>query len=285
MTIFTIPKPFEKKQDIRIQQNAIESWLENIESVEVFLCGDDKGVEEYARKVDVRHIGSIERNNYGTPLVSDAFDKVTTMSTNDVLMYVNCDIIFSGGLDHVVESVQNFANGEYLIVGRRIDTDIDFRIDFTDEEDIREMSRAKQRNGSLHSYTGIDYFVFRKGHIPKLPDFAVGRPGWDNWLIYTSKEEGIPVFDATKDIEAVHQNHEEVYDYDSDEVKDNFSKNQEELDDGRKLADIRHADWIVDNGKITRPLLWRRIYSYITMSNAVGRVLSIKRKLEWSYKK
>lgn len=285
MTVFTIPKPFEKEQDIRIQKNAINSWLRYINDVEVILCGDDKGVGEYSDEVGCKHIENIEKNEYGTPLVSDAFKKASRMSKDDVLMYVNCDIIFYRGVNKVVRNVDEYTSGDYLIVGRRVDLDIDFDINFEKDGDLKKLTRQKSSNGSLHGYTGIDYFIYKKGGIPELPRFAVGRPGWDNWLIYTSKEENIPVFDATQDIEAIHQNHEEVYNYDSNEVKDNFSRNRKALDGGRKQADIRHADWLVKDGKIVSPPLWKRIYSYLTMSNVVGRALSIKRQVEWTFKK
>lgn len=41
-----------------------------------------------------------------------------------------------------------------------------------------------------------------------IPPFAIGRPGWDNWMIYRARSMKAPVIDATRVITAVHQNHD-----------------------------------------------------------------------------
>jgi hypothetical protein len=60
----------------------------------------------------------------------------------------------------------------------------------------------------LHPSTGIDYFAFPRKLRWSLPPFAVGRPGWDNWLICRARELGVPVIDATQAVMVVHQNHD-----------------------------------------------------------------------------
>ena len=40
-----------------------------------------------------------------------------------------------------------------------------------------------------------------------LPPFAVGRPGWDNWMIYHARGRKMPVVDATESTLVIHQNH------------------------------------------------------------------------------
>jgi len=41
-----------------------------------------------------------------------------------------------------------------------------------------------------------------------MPQFAIGRAGWDNWMIYWARRQGWPVVDATWDIFIIHQNHD-----------------------------------------------------------------------------
>jgi hypothetical protein len=41
-----------------------------------------------------------------------------------------------------------------------------------------------------------------------MPDFAIGRAGWDNWMIYRALQEGCPVIDATPSLMIIHQNHD-----------------------------------------------------------------------------
>ena len=54
----------------------------------------------------------------------------------------------------------------------------------------------------------MDYFVFPKNAgLHELPAFAVGRPAWDNWLVYQAPRRRIPVIDATQATTVFHQNH------------------------------------------------------------------------------
>ena len=41
----------------------------------------------------------------------------------------------------------------------------------------------------------------------KIPDFIIGRPGYDNWLIWSIRRRLLPVIDASHDIKVIHQNH------------------------------------------------------------------------------
>ena len=41
-----------------------------------------------------------------------------------------------------------------------------------------------------------------------MPPFALGRPRWDNWLLYRARARGAALVDATSRVTAVHQNHD-----------------------------------------------------------------------------
>jgi hypothetical protein len=60
----------------------------------------------------------------------------------------------------------------------------------------------------LHRPAGSDYFVFPRSAFAKIPDFAIGRAGWDNWMIYHARQQGWPVIDSTPSVMIVHQSHD-----------------------------------------------------------------------------
>jgi hypothetical protein len=62
--------------------------------------------------------------------------------------------------------------------------------------------------GQLHRPAGSDFFLFPKSCYADVPDFAIGRAGWDNWMIYKARQEKWPVIDCTPSIMIVHQNHD-----------------------------------------------------------------------------
>ena len=204
ISVFSIPKPF-KDQIAIIQRNAIQSWLLLHPDCEVVLCGDDYGTRETALELGTRYIPGILRNSYGTPLVNSAFEQVEGIARHPLLCYVNADIIFAGDL---VAAVQSVPFPEFLMVGRRWDIDISAPLDFATGGWEQRLKKRIAEHGSLHPPTGIDYFVFSKGIRWVFPLFAVGRPGWDNWLIYRARQLGVAVVDATRVVTVVHQNHD-----------------------------------------------------------------------------
>ena len=204
LTLFTIPKAFEGHSNL-IQRNALGSWLHLRPECEVILCGDDTGVAEVAAESGVRHLPDIERNEYGTPLLSSAFEQVRACASYDLLCYVNADIIL---LEDLIMAARLVPFSDFLVVGQRWNIDLNSPWDFerTDwEERLRQLVAVQ---GSLADVHGADYFVFpRAGWVPDLPPFAVGRPGWDNWFIYTARTMRVPVVDATNSVLAIHQDH------------------------------------------------------------------------------
>ena len=50
--------------------------------------------------------------------------------------------------------------------------------------------------------------MFTRGLFTELPPFAIGRPGYDPWLIWRAADLGADVVDATDFVLAVHQRHD-----------------------------------------------------------------------------
>ena len=72
LTIFTVPKPFDGHIGI-IQRNAIQSWRCLRPACEVILCGDEPGTAETAAALGTDRIPAVDRNEFGTPLLSSVF--------------------------------------------------------------------------------------------------------------------------------------------------------------------------------------------------------------------
>lgn len=205
VTLFTSPKAFTGHIDV-IQRNAFRSWRELGEAVEVLVIGDEPGTEQAARTLGVRYVPAVRRSGEGTPLLSSIFEAAQREARYPILGYLNADIVlledFLPAVDQVARRMERF-----LIVGQRWNLDVEDPIRFTSgwREEIR---RRLEAEGRLHPPTGSDYFVFPRGEFPRLPDFALGRSGWDNWMIFDARRRGIPVVDATGAVRAVHQNHD-----------------------------------------------------------------------------
>jgi hypothetical protein len=202
LTLFTLPKGFVDPHISLIQRNALASWLALAPAVEVLVMGEDPGVAETARELGATHLDSVARNEFGTPLLDSAFALAAERSSAPVLCYVNADIVLLGDF---LAAVRRLPQRDYLAIGRRWDCDVVEPIDLSDGgAALREWAL---QHGALDLGRGSDYFVFRRECDFGMPAFAVGRPGWDNWLIGRALELKMPLIDVTATVLAIHQNH------------------------------------------------------------------------------
>jgi len=277
LTIFTIPKPFKGHNNI-IQKNAIQSWLKLRPKCEIILFGDDDGVEETARELGIIHIPSIEKNEFGTPLLSSAFSSAQKLATNNILMYANSDVIF---FQDLIEAMVKIRQDHFLVCGRRWDLDVTEEINFEDNGWAAKLKEKIEKEGKRHGLSGKDYFVFTRNTV-NMPAFAVGRPGWDDWLIYDLRIKGIPVINATEAITVIHQNH----DYSHSKFGENnrvggpeWKKNTAVAGGPANMMTLRDADWLLNKEGLKRPKLPMRIVSVLSLYYPWRWLLGVKRKI------
>lgn len=206
VTVFTIPKAFRDHAGI-IQRNAIKSWTLLSPRPEIILFGNDEGTADIAHEFGLRHIPDIQKNEYGTPLLNTVFARAQVTASNNVLVYVNADIILmSDFIAAVHEATKKFES--FLMVGQRWNLNVSSPINFETSSWEDNLWELVSRTGTLQNITAADYFAFTRYLVPEMPPFGVGRPGWDNWLIYKILSLSHPVIDATQSVMAVHQNHD-----------------------------------------------------------------------------
>ncbi len=244
LTIFTAPKPFINPHIAMIQRNALRSWLALGDEVEALLIGDEAGVAEVSAELGIRHLPQVERNAYGTPLIRSIFDLARQHGGGKLLAYVNADIVL---LPDFVTAAKQAASSfsHFLMVGQRWDVDVRQPLDFEGDWASR-LRQFALSEGHLHPPGGSDYFIFPRACFEQVPPMAVGRAGWDNWMIYAARAAGWPVIDASPSVMILHQNHDYSHlpggqpHYRLPETKENVR-----LGGGKltifKLADATHA--------------------------------------------
>ena len=222
ITFFTTAKPFTGHNGV-IQRNALKSWTLAARDAEVILFGDEEGASEAAREIGIAHVANVERSvlssgfvstnpeTQGPKILRSFFDEAQRMAQYETVCYVNCDIILMEDFAAATAKLRA-ATSEYLMVGRRWDTDVTEPIAFEKsswKEEIRERARTKDQR---RSGDWIDYFAFRKGfYLGKMPEMVIGRVFWDQWLVWKALREGAAVVDATEAVMAIHQNHDYGY--------------------------------------------------------------------------
>jgi hypothetical protein len=198
ITFFTTAKPFTGHNGV-IQRNALKSWTLAARDAEVILFGDEEGASEAAREIGIAHVANVERSvlssgfvstnpeTQGPKILRSFFDEAQRMAQYETVCYVNCDIILMEDFAAATAKLRT-ATSEYLMVGRRWDTDVTEPIAFEKsswKEEIRERARTKDQR---RSGDWIDYFAFRKGfYLGKMPEMVIGRVFWDQWLVWKAE--------------------------------------------------------------------------------------------------
>jgi hypothetical protein len=237
LTFFTTAKPFRAHIGI-IQRNAIQSWKALHPQIEIILFGNDEGAAEAAQKFGLRHEPHVECNELGTKRLDYLFARAQAIARHEILCYINCDIILMQDFCRAIDRVRAM-HREFLMVGRRWDTDITEPLPFQSRErhlcSIPRVQRDESpdwrgqdlpasdsqtpqwqtdlRSLALHrgrkcTAEWIDYFAFSRGlYGPDMPPFVL-RVFWDNWLVWKALDSNKPVVDASRAVLAVHQNHD-----------------------------------------------------------------------------
>ena len=207
--IFTLPKPFDDPHIACIQRNAIASWKALGEDVEVILIGDETRVAETAGELGVIHVGQVQRNNHGTPLVNDAFRIASATTKAEVLVFCNADVIL---LQDFKQALADIIQGDlpdgFLAIGRRTNLNLRHPVNFRDRIAVANLLEQTAAEGALAPIVCKEYFAFRRDQFDHLPSFAVGRGNWDNWMVSQTKRDGVPVIDLSPRVTAIHQNHD-----------------------------------------------------------------------------
>ena len=193
----------------------------------------------------------------GTPLVSSIFALARQASDSPFLAYVNGDILLLPDL--VAGYLPDRCPGQRSISADRpaLGPGCDSTC-WTFRPAGRTRLRADvQMRGQLHRPAGSDYFVFPRSAFLEMPDFAIGRAGWDNWMIYHARQQGWPVIDGTPSVMIVHQNHDYSHlpggrpHYDQHESQQNM-----EMAGGlANMYMVLDADWQLKDGRVRRPPL------------------------------
>jgi len=273
-TIFTFPRPFQSPFNTP-QLNAINSWKKIHKDIEIYLINDELNTaKEFAIKNEIKCIDG-KFSKYGSPLLKDAIQSINSVAKNDVILFINTDIIYLDGIKRTMDIVLNNFD-KYFIVGRRVDYDIDYKISFSDE-DYKKKLITMHENGDMHGLSGLDYWIFPKNTFNEIPDFVIGKPGYDNWLLAESKRKSIPVIDASNTIRILHQNHYYPQKK-SDSYKIEYDENLKKA--GNLLGSLRNSDFVVDSSfLLKKPNIFYQFFDYLNDFRLVKILLNIIRQL------
>jgi hypothetical protein len=253
ITLFSAPKPFTDPHIAMIQRNAIKSWT-LLPDVDVILLGEEIGLPEAAKELDVKHIPHVKRNANSVPLISSMFQLARENSNSEMLCIINADMILMPDFVEAAKKVKG-QRSEFVLLSQRWDLDVTAPLDFSGDwnRGLRSMVNGQ---GQLHRPAGSDFFLFPKSCYQDIPNFIIGRAGWDNWMIYKAHKENWAVIDCTPSVMIVHQNHDYSHlpgakpHYDHPETNENIRLAGGQANIRYTILDATHQ---LAGDKLTRP--------------------------------
>ncbi|MBN1439004.1 MAG: hypothetical protein JW929_06290 [Anaerolineales bacterium] len=212
ITLFTSTKPFQDAVAVT-QRNTIACWRRLRPACEVLLIGEEKGSAEAAREFGARLIPDVERSEFGTPLLRSMFSVAEANARFPVLLYANADILFTGRLIRAAQALASWPR-PYMLFGRRWDTDLREPFDFSGPDWETRLEAHARAHGKPAIKSALDYFMFPKGAwggeagLAEFPPIVIGRPAWDNWIVFWCLARRMDAVNGSDFILAVHQNHD-----------------------------------------------------------------------------
>lgn len=174
MTIFCAPKPYTGETDDP-QRRALLSWVRLRPQPKVVLLGSDPSftalAKEFPGVVSVDH--RIDYNFYGVPLFHSMLARAQAADT-PLSMLINGDIILLSDIMPAIGRVHAFFD-QYVITAARWDVGEEFPYSFeasawkrvrSEKEREMEIWQYVRREGSLHSYGGVDLWIWNNSPTP-----------------------------------------------------------------------------------------------------------------------
>src|SRR3990170_5675101 len=270
LALCTAVKPFTDRETARLQENALRTWRALGYQVEVLIIGDEAGAAEAARRIGIRLVPEVERTAAGTPLIGSIFERARAASASPILAYANADVLLlEDFLPAVGAAAARFPR--FLLVSRRWDLRFDESL-VTDGDWRARLRERLAREGRRHPPSGSDVFVFPRESFIEVPALAVGRAGWDNWMIFEARRRRWPVVDASQAMTVIHQDHDYRHlqggqpHYRHPETDENIRH----AGGRRTVLTLADADWTMDGGA-PRPQRWsvRRLLREIELLPAL----------------
>lgn len=205
LTLFTTCKPFNGEAE-QAQKNALFSWAAL--GIPVMIIGDDAGAEGAAQQHGFEFVPTVDRNERGTPLVGSVFKQARVHAGTAYLAYVNADIILPGQLLNVLEVIatEQPPSERLLLTARR--RNLPLSQDLAALTDWKAgLAALDTKFGSWDQANAIDMFLYNRDLFDEVPDFAIGRMSWDNWLLWRAHSLGARIIDASPMMALTHPIH------------------------------------------------------------------------------
>ncbi len=208
VTLFTTLRDVKVRE--RVHNQTLKNWASlapAVLSVLYLMPNDSDYWKRRATELGWK-LEQVPRTRDGVPVLKDMYNVTSEKYPSPFIGFANADTMFGNSLvETLVGLTQNnktLVHGRMsLIVGRRRRIQ-DFKINDTSGEYVDSIAPHLK----MYPKFAQDYFLFGNGgkfHWDRVPDFVVGRLGYDNWLVVMAQRWNIILIDGTETLHNLHQ--------------------------------------------------------------------------------
>ncbi|XP_069117984.1 uncharacterized protein [Argopecten irradians] len=207
LTLFTSVDPHPKHKEVTIR--TLQNWATLIPYLNLVMFTNDSEIAKQCREhgwavLPVTHVGVD-----GLPVLKTMFQQVMNNFSTPYYGFANGDILFTDTLlMSLSSSLKHFNHDEnVMLTGRRINVP---HLSTKEIASYKYMENAARERGKLFVISSEDYFITTK-HFAwhTVPNFVIGRPAYDNWIVAHARCNHLKVVDTTNTILAIHQTTDE----------------------------------------------------------------------------
>jgi hypothetical protein len=208
LTIFTAAKPF-RGRTATIQRNALRSWMQLHEDVQIILFGDAVGTQEVAWELGLHYEASPRLTSSGAVRLDYMLATARRLARYNVLCFVACDILLQRDLCEALNRVEALHH-EFVMVGRAgtVRTEVADACSSADAMNraAKNVHVASLESASKSSHARLDYVIFSRncfvGNVAELP---ANSPLATKWLMRRAMANEVHVVDASRMVGALKQ--------------------------------------------------------------------------------
>ena len=153
-------------------------------------------------------VQNISRLRKKIPILSDMFKQTLRECKTPFVGFANADILFDESIIRTLEyliQVIDVDNWTILITGKRRNVNMT-KYDLGSGNNLTKISLMTQEVDFFHG-KAQDYFIISRKGLPwtEIPDFVIGRNGYDNWLLVMAQKWNVMAIDVSLTLVALHQ--------------------------------------------------------------------------------
>jgi len=154
--------------------------------------------------------GALPRGESGGEIIRSMFWEATKQASGKTFLYLNSDILLDDSAGQVLAAIQEM-EPPWLGSARRWCVPQWAGEPPGGEAEWKNLFARARREGRWGQACALDIFLFRGLSFAEMPPFRIGHRGWDNWMIFHARAQGIPVIDVSQELRVIHCDHDYSY--------------------------------------------------------------------------